>query len=109
MSKKSSNWTTDFSDKESYVTDIKKKLNFDNMYDLIYVLFDSIENFHSKHRRIINLIIYLLLRLVSIQYNECKIILDQLNLLNLRNCHSWLLTIIDEDDSCVVLRDKRGS
>jgi hypothetical protein len=27
---------------------------------------------------------------------------------NIQTCHSWLKTIIDEDDLCVILRDDRG-
>ena len=105
---------TEWSD-ESYTpnttfkTEIKKSFNFDNIRDLICVLFDSIENFNSKHRRILSVLIYLLLRLVSIQFHLCRDILDQLGLLNIKQCHSWLLTIIDEDDICVILRDNRGN
>ena len=31
------------------------------------------------------------------------------NLLNIQTCHEWALTIIDDDDLVVILRDKRGS
>ena len=28
--------------------------------------------------------------------------------MSIQTCHSWLKTIIDEDDLCVILRDDRG-
>ena len=35
-------------------------------------------------------------------------ILQHLNLLTIQTCHTLLLTIIDEDDLCAILRDNRG-
>ena len=52
------------------------------------------------------MLIYLLLRLISINFEKCTDILRTLGLLNIK--HSWILIIIDEDDICVILRDKRG-
>lgn len=62
-------------EKGAYKTDIKKKLDFHNICDLICILFNSIENFNFIHRRILSVLIYLLLRLVSINFEECNDIL----------------------------------
>lgn len=105
-------WSDDddfYKPNKTYDTLLRKKFSFDNIRDFICILCDSIENFNSRHRRILSVLIYLLLRLVSIQFRVCRDILGQLNLLSIQYCHSWLLTIIDEDDLCVILRDKRGN
>ena len=58
--------------------------------------------------RIISVAIYLLLRTLIIKSENFRLILESLNLLSIRTCQSWVLTIIDEDDPCVILRDGRG-
>jgi hypothetical protein len=44
----------------------------------------------------------------NVKFEEKRDILTNLNLINIQTCHSWLLTIHEEDDLCVLLRDKRG-
>ncbi|CAF0827332.1 unnamed protein product [Brachionus calyciflorus] len=46
--------------------------------------------------------------MLNIKFETCRLILESLNPLSIRTCHSWVLTIIDEDDPCVILRDGRG-
>ncbi|CAF0907214.1 unnamed protein product [Brachionus calyciflorus] len=58
--------------------------------------------------RIISVAIYTILRILNIKFETCRLILESLNILSIRTCHSWVLTIIDEDDPCVILRDDRG-
>ena len=84
------------------------QFDFENVSDLIDLLIDSCQNWNSINNRILSLIIYLTIRLCKIQYEEARLILLKLNLLSIQTCHSWLKTIIDEDDSCVILRDERG-
>jgi hypothetical protein len=79
-----------------------------NVSDIIHVLIDSYQNWNSKNQRILSLIIYSTIRLCKIQYEEVRLILLKLNLLSIQTCLSWLKTIIDEDDLCVILRNDRG-
>jgi hypothetical protein len=55
------------------------------------------------------MIIYLLLSINKIKYEEKESILKTLNLLSIRQCGRWLNTILDEDDLCCILKDERGS
>ena len=50
----------------------------------------------------------MLLRFVDISFEDCRRLLEELRLINVQTCHEWVDTIIDEDDLCVLLRDKRG-
>lgn len=84
------------------------QFDFDNVSDLIDILIDSCKNWTSINNRILSATIYLTLRLCNVQFEETRSILQKLNLLNVQSCHSWLKTIIDEDDLCVILRDNRG-
>lgn len=92
-----------------YVTELVKHFNMTNVRDLLCIFFDSIANFNFKHKRLASVIIYLLLRLVRVQFESCRSIMESLNLLTINTSHSWILTIIDEDDLSVILRDLRGS
>jgi hypothetical protein len=40
-------------------------------------------------------------------YEKCRDMLKVLGLLSIQTVHSWVLTIIDEDDICIILRDGR--
>ena len=84
------------------------QFDFDNVSDIIDVLIDSCQKWNSTNQRILSLIIYLTVRLCKIQFEEARSILLKLNLLSIQTCHSWLKTIIDEDDLCVILRNERG-
>ena len=93
----------------TYFTSVISNFNFNNVQDLICILFDSISNYNFKHRRVLSIIVYLLLRLVQVSFEAIRTVLENINLLNIQTCHSWCLTIIDEDDICVILRDERGA
>lgn len=83
--------------------------NFSKVRDLISIFIDSIGGYSSKHKRILSIIIYLILRLVKVSFERTRTILNDIELMAIQKCHSWVLTIFDEADPCVVLRDKRGS
>lgn len=93
----------------SYVSFAISHFNFYHVQDLICILFDSISNYNLKHRRILSIIVYLILRLVNVSFQATRTVLENLNLLRIQTAHSWCLTIIDEDDLCVILRDERGA
>ena len=46
-------------------------------------------------------------RLLHTPFEQCRVILKDLNLMSVQRCHEWTMTIIDEDDVCVILRDGR--
>ena len=46
---------------------------------------------------------------VNLTYEQTEELLSKLSLASARNCSQWVNTIIDEDDLCVILRDKRSS
>jgi hypothetical protein len=79
----------------------------DNIRDLICILVDFIPQFGAVHCRILSTIIYLLLRNLEMPYEKCRDMLKVLGLLSIQIVHSWVLTIIDEDDICIILRDGR--
>ncbi|CAF0906583.1 unnamed protein product [Brachionus calyciflorus] len=93
---------------ENYKTRIQNNIHIQTISNLFAILFDLIPGFNSKHMRIISVAIYTLLRILNIKFETCRLILESLNLLSIRTCHSWVLTIIDEDNPCVILRDGRG-
>jgi hypothetical protein len=81
-----------------------------NLADLICIFFDLIGiQLNSTHKRVFSVIIYILLRFAGISYCQTELILSELNLLSIKKCHEWSETIKDEDDICVILRDKRGN
>ena len=88
-------------------TEIHQKFNFENIRDLICILIDLIPNYGAIHHRIISVIIYLMLRLLLFRFEECRDILSTLELTDRCTCHSWVNTIKDEDDICIILRDGR--
>jgi hypothetical protein len=88
---------------------IKRYFSFSNVNDLICIFYDSITNMNSVHRRILSLIVFLVLKLSDVCFNSCEHIFYSLSLLTIRSCNEWVSTIIDEDDLCVVLRDRRGT
>ena len=46
---------------------------------------------------------------MNLTYEQTEELLSKLSLASARNCSQWVNTIIDEDDLCVILRDKRSS
>jgi hypothetical protein len=97
---------TDSINTTKYVA-IQQKINMDNIRDLICILVDFIPQFGAVHCRILSTIIYLLLRNLEMPYEKCRDMLKVLGLLSIQTVHSWVLTIIDEDDICIILRDGR--
>lgn len=85
------------------------EFDFENVSDIIDILIDSCAKWTSINNRILSVIMYLTMRLCNLQYDESRNILERLKLLNIKCCHSWLKTIIEEDDLCVLLRDNRGT
>lgn len=106
--KHASTQTDDFN-QTNYNTSIIYRFNLANLADLICIFFYSIPIVTAVHRRILSIIVYLLLRLFHIPFERCRIVLEHLDLVNAQTCHSWLATIVDENDICVVIRDQRGS
>lgn len=51
----------------------------------------------------------MLIRFLGVSFESTRSILRDLNLVSVRHCHEWVLTMYDEDDLCVVLRERRGS
>ena len=49
------------------------------------------------------------MRLLNIKWDKCGEVLTTLNLMNVKRCHEWVETIIDEDDLCVIMGDERGT
>lgn len=87
---------------------VMDEFTFSNVADLIDILIDSCPKWSSINNRILSMIIYITLRKGNIQFEEARKILKDLNLLSIQTCHSWLLTIAEEDDLCVLLNDGRG-
>ena len=85
------------------------EFDFDNVSDMIDILIDSCGKWTSINNRILSVVMYLTMRLCNLQFEETRIILEKLKLLNIKCCHSWLKTINEEDDLCVLLRDNRGT
>jgi hypothetical protein len=91
------------------LSDVCRYFSLSNVNDLICIFYDSISNMNSVHRRVLSLIVYLVLKLSDVCFTSCEHIFYSLSLLTIRSCNEWVSTIIDEDDVCVVLRDKRGT
>ena len=49
----------------------------------------------------------MILRLLYFPFKKFRDILKSVDLMDIKNCHTWAKTIIDEDDICVILRDGR--
>ena len=88
-------------------SEIHENFDLKNIQDLICVLIDLIPNFGAVHFRLVSTIIYLIFRLVFFPYEKCREILKSIDLMDIKHCHTWAKTIIDEDDICVILRDER--
>lgn len=88
---------------------VLKYFSWNNLLDLISVFVDSVGNWSSIHHRLFSIILYVLIRFLDISFESTREILKYLNLLRIQTCHEWALTMIDEDDLCVVLRENRGS
>ena len=59
--------------------------------------------------RIFSVIFYITLRLCGLSFRLTTEVLNKLNLLNVKTCHTWVKTIVDEDDVYIILKEDRGS
>ena len=71
---------TDGFESSFYLTNVQKFLKLSNLADLVCIFIDSIKAFSSIYLRILSTIIYLLLRLISLKFNDIRLILSDLNL-----------------------------
>ena len=99
---------TTFFSSNNFLNIVNTNFDLDNVSDLLSIFIDSCGFFNSINLRILSVIIYLILRIVGIPFNDIRQILKKLRLLEIQTCHEWALTIIDENDLCVILRDARG-
>ena len=104
----SSTQTTEFGQSNT-LTELDVYFTLDQVRNLISVLIDSIPNFNAIHFRIISVIIYVLLRIVGVQYESSRRILSQLRLLSIRRCSEWVNTIVEEENVSIIQRDGRGT
>jgi len=91
----------------TYRTDIQT-LTLDNLRDLIDIFIDSCQTWSTINNRVFSVIIYVILRMYFVKFQEVRSILNELNLLNIQSCHEWVHKILDEDDLCVITNDDRG-
>ena len=56
----------------------------------------------------LSVLIYILLWLLNISFDQCRALLSELNLLGAQMCNEWCYTMADEDDLSEILRDERG-
>jgi hypothetical protein len=85
------------------------ELCFEHMHHLLLFMYDTFENFRSRARRILSVVLFGTLRLAGVSFRTAKEILEQLPVLTPEVCQSWLKRIVEEKDIRVVLDDKRGS
>jgi hypothetical protein len=76
--------------------------------ELCDVLRNMFENWNSIHERVFSVIIYCILRLFSIKYKLISECLDNLNCVSVKRVHPWALTLFEENDCSVILKDLRG-
>ncbi len=50
-----------------------------------------------------------MMRIMNVPFDCCDYVLSALNLLTAGRCNTWVNTIRDENDLCVILRKQRGS
>ena len=75
---------------------------------MLSILIDRCQVFDAIQLRIRSVAIYMLFRYVNLTYEQTEELLSKISLASARNCSQWVNTIIDEDDLCVILRDKRS-
>lgn len=76
--------------------------------DLVHVLKDQFANWNSIHDRLFSVIIYVLLRQHSVDFETVRNVLKQLDCLQIQTAHGWAKTLHDEDDPLNLCRDERG-
>lgn len=95
-----------------YYTSYKSSVplfSWSHVHDLIDILIDSCSDWSSIQTRVLSLMVYFIVSIFNIKYEEKRSILQDLNLINIKTCQSWICTILEEDDLCVILRDNRGT
>ena len=80
-----------------------------NIRDLISLMIDSCTfEWTSISHRILGIIIYVLLRFSSLKFEQIRLILRDLEALSINKCSGYVSQMIEEDDLCLVLNNKRG-
>ena len=100
--------TYDFGEAK-YLDIVSKYFCIERVTDLICLIIDSVNNWNSIHLRFLSVIFFIFVRLIGICFETSRKLLNDLNLINVQNCQEWVNKIIENDDLCVVLEDKRGS
>lgn len=90
------------------LSSIQKFVNVGTVADMFSILMDHCGIINSVQIRVLSVTVYMLLRLLNIPFSQARQLLSDLRLTNAQACHEWVETIIDEDDLCVILRDRRG-
>ena len=68
---KNASTQTEYS-QSSYITTITTHFNFSHVSDLMSIFVDSIKQFNGKHRRILSVMIYLLLRQINVPFQSAQ-------------------------------------
>lgn len=93
------------------LTDFQKSINLNLVCSLVDVLKGSVDEkgrWQSKQDRIFSTIIYMLLRYFNVDYKTTSECMDTIGCTTIYTAHSWASSVIEEDDTCLILRDKRG-
>jgi hypothetical protein len=66
------------------------------------------EGWNHKSERILGTFIYMMLRHFYISRAKIANVLNVFDCLNTKTTRRWALTMIEEEDQSIILRDKRG-
>lgn len=87
---------------------IQSSIDIQKISDIMALYKDLVPEYNSLHKRCLSIVIYFLLRLKNISYEETGKVLSILHLNSIQNCAEWAKVISEEDDVCVILRENRG-
>jgi hypothetical protein len=74
------------------------ELSFEQMHHLLLLMYDTFDNFSSRARRILSVVLFGTVRLARVSFRNAKEILEQLPVLTPEVCQSWLKRIVKEKD-----------
>ena len=92
-------------------SEFQKSINLNIICSLVDVLKGSIDErgkWKSKQDRIFSTIMYLVLRFYNIDYKTTSECMNTIGCTSIYTADTWASAVIDEDDPCIILRDKRG-
>lgn len=95
---------TDFDCPSNRLTSLQKNFNILDVANIFVILIDKIPSYSAVHKRVLSVAIYLLLRLVGIQFESVR----QIGCCDIKTCHSWVLKFEEERDFIVILEEGRG-